>query len=277
MPLLLHQRTAKLGAWIDDVQQTWLGWSLPPAERAITEANWRRDDLAAYCRRCGSSVGAGEATDTGCGSCRGKPMPVAGVVRLGPYVDPLRQWIPAIKYQRWSDMAELLGRQLGVALIESKLLDVSRCVVVPMPMPWQRRIYRGIDHALAIAGATAAELRAPLLQVLAAANGTPQVGLSQTDRLRRGGRSIRLRRRPGGWGLRDIQIVLVDDVRTTGASMQRAARVLRRARPAGVIAAILAVSDDRARRDRVAATRKSQPQTGLGGRASSPSDAPELS
>ena len=200
-------------------------------------------------------------------------MPVDAVVRLGAYTDPLRQWIRSIKYQRWSDMAELLGRQLGAALIESKHLDVSRCVVVPMPMPWQRRVYRGIDHALAIAGATAAELRAPLLRVLAAANGTPQVGLSPTDRLRRGGRSIRLRRRPGGWDLRDLQIVLVDDVRTTGASMQRAARVLRRSRPAGIIAAVLAVSDDRARRDRASAAGRSQPHSGLGGRASSLSDA----
>ena len=200
-------------------------------------------------------------------------MPVAGIVRLGPYVDPLRQWIRSIKYQRWSDMAELLGRQLGVALTESKLLDVSRCVVVPMPMPWQRRVYRGIDHALAIAGATAAELRAPLLRVLAAANGTPQVDLSPTDRVRRGGRGIRLRRRPGGWDFRDHQIVLVDDVQTTGASMQRAARVLRRSRPVGVIAAVLAVSDDRARRDRIAAGGNSQPRPGLADPAPSPSDA----
>ncbi len=200
-------------------------------------------------------------------------MPVDGVVRLGPYIDPLRQWIRSIKYQRWSDMAELLGRQLGVALIESKLLDASRCVVVPMPMPWQRRAYRGIDHALAIAGATAAELRAPLLRVLAAANGPPQVGLSPTDRLRRGGRGIRLRKRLGGWDFRDLQIVLIDDVRTTGASMQRAARVLRRARPASVIAAVLAVSDERARRDRANTTGQSHRQSGLGGRGSSPSDA----
>ncbi len=264
MPLILRERTAKLGAWIDDVQQTWLGWSLPPAQRAIADAQWKRDDANSYCRRCGSSVGAGEATDSGCGSCRGKPMPVDAVIRLGAYTDPLRHWIPAIKYQRWSDMAELLGRQLGVALTESKLLDVSRCIVVPMPMPWQRRIYRGIDHALAIAGATAAELRAPLLRVLAAANGTPQVALSRTDRLRRGGRSIRLRRRPGGWKVSHVQIVLVDDVRTTGASMQRAARLLRRSQPAGVIAAVLAVSDDRARRERANAVGQSQPQSSHG-------------
>lgn len=258
---------------MDDVQQTWLGWSLPPAETAIAEANWRRDDLAAYCRRCGSSVGAGEATDTGCGSCRGTAVAVNAVVRLGAYTDPLRQWILAIKYQRWSDMAELLGRQLGVALIDSKRLDVSRCVVVPMPMHWQRRVYRGIDHALAIAGATADQLRAPLLRVLATVNGSPQVGLSPTDRLRRGGRGIRLRRRPGGWDLRGFQIVLVDDVRTTGASMRRAARRLRRARPAGVIAAVLGVSDERARRDRANAPGQSQRHSGLGGRGSSPLDA----
>ncbi len=273
MPLSVRQHAAQLGTWLDDVQQTWLGWSLPPAQRAIADAQWKRDDANSYCRRCGSSVGAGEATDSGCGSCRGKSIPVDAVIRLGGYTDPLRQWIPAIKYQRWSDMAELLGRQLGVALIESKLLDVSRCVVVPMPMPWQRRVYRGIDHALAIAGATAAELRAPLLRMLATANGTPQVGRSPTDRLRHGGRGIRRRRRLGGWDLRDLQIVLVDDVRTTGASMQRAARRLRRSRPASVIAAVLAVSDERARRDRADAAGKSQPHSGLGGRASSPSDA----
>ena len=250
MPLLLRQRTAKLGAWLDDVQQTWLGWYLPPAQRAITDAGWKRDEPDSYCRRCGSSVGAGEATNSGCGSCRGRATPVNALVRLGAYTDVLRQWIPAIKYQRWSDMAELLGRQLGVALTESKLLDVSRCVVVPMPMPWQRRIYRGIDHTLAIAAAAAAQLHAPLVRMLAATNGKPQMALSSTERLRHGGRGLRVRWRLGGWRLSHVQLVLVDDVRTTGASMQRAARLLRPLKPAAVIAAVLAVSDDRARRER---------------------------
>ena len=162
MPLLLRKRTAELGAWLDDVQQTWFGWSLPPAERALTDAKWKRDEPNSYCRRCGSSVGAGEVTKSGCGSCRGKSTSVDAVVRLGAYTDGLRQWIPAIKYQRWSDMAELLGRQLGVALTELQPLEVSRCVIVPMPMPWQRRIYRGIDHTLAIAAAAADQLHVPL-------------------------------------------------------------------------------------------------------------------
>ena len=277
MPLILREHTAKLGAWIDDVQQTWIGWSLPPAQRAIADVQWKRDDANAYCRRCGSSVGVGEATDSGCGSCRGKSTPVDAVVRLGAYTDGLRQWIPAIKYQRWSDMAELLGRQLGVALTESKFLDVSRCVVVPMPMPWQRRIYRGIDHTLAIAAAAAAQLHAPLVRMLAAANGRPQMALSSTERLRHGGRGLRVRRRLGGWKVSDVQLVLVDDVRTTGASMQRAARLLRQTCPASVIAAVLAVSDDRARRERANAVGQSQPQSGHEGRLSRPSDVPDMS
>ena len=250
---------------------------MPPAQRAIADTEWKRDEPNSYCRRCGSSVGAGEATKTGCGSCRGRAIPVDAVVRLGAYANDLRQWIPAIKYRRWSDMAELLGRQLGVALTESKLLEVPRCVVVPMPMPWQRRIYRGIDHTLEIAAATAAQIQAPLVRMLTAINGAPQVALSSTERLRHGGRGLRLRRRPGGWDLRDVQVVLVDDVRTTGASMQRAARLLRRSRPATVIAAVLAVSDDRVRRDRANAARLSQPHSGHGARPSSPSDVPDMS
>ena len=273
MALLLRKRTAELGAWLDDVQQTWFGWSLPPAQRAITDAEWERDEPNSYCRRCGSSVGVGEVTKSGCGSCRGRTFAVDAVVRLGAYMGDLRQWIPAIKYQRWSDMAELLGQQLGVALSESTSLDVSRCVVVPMPMPWQRRIYRGIDHTLAIAAAAAAQLHAPLVRMLAAANGKPQMALSSTDRLRYGGRRLRLRRRPGGWKLGDVQIVLVDDVRTTGASMQRAARLLRRSRPGSIIAAVLAVSDDRARRERGDAAKHVQPGSRIGGRLSTSLDA----
>ncbi len=272
MHLLLRKRSAELGAWLDDVQQAWFGWSLPPAERAVADAGWERDEPNSYCRRCGSSVGVGEVTKSGCGSCRGKSTPVDAVVRLGAYMGDLRRWILAIKYQRWSDMAELLGRQLGRALSESKILDVSRCVVVPMPMPWQRRIYRGIDHTLAIAAGAAAQLHAPILRMLTAANGRPQMALSSTERLRYGGRGLRLRRRPGGWDMRGVQVVLVDDVRTTGASMHRAARLLRRSRPAGVIAAVLAVSDDRARRERGDPTQQSQPGSRVGGRLSSSLD-----
>ena len=44
-------------------------------------------------------------------------------------------------------MGEALGRLLGTAVAERDVVDMDRIVIVPMPMPWQRRFYRGIDHA----------------------------------------------------------------------------------------------------------------------------------
>jgi predicted amidophosphoribosyltransferase len=44
-------------------------------------------------------------------------------------------------------------------------------------------------------------------------------------------------------GIRGKHVVLVDDVATTGATLQSAARVLMQARPASLSALVLAVAD----------------------------------
>jgi predicted amidophosphoribosyltransferase len=237
---------------LDAAAEDWLGLALPPAAEVLERSGFQRDAPEAYCHRCGDSVGPGEAGDDGCASCRGAARLADGVVRLGPYADPLRQWLLAIKYdQRWSEMAHQLGRLLGRAVLDRAVIDPARVVVVPMPMPWVRRLHRGIDHARAIARGTADELHAPLLTVLAKANGPPQVALTLTERRRRGGHGMKLRRRLGGWSLDGCDVLMVDDVRTTGSSLRTATRLLRSTGPRRVIAAIVAVSDSPARRSAV--------------------------
>jgi predicted amidophosphoribosyltransferase len=145
----------RVGAALDDFSEHWIGWTFPPVERAFAQANWSPDSSSDYCQRCGDGVGPGEATDEGCGTCRqGSELEggiADGVIRLGAYVDPLRGWVHAIKYQRWQEMAEAFGGQLAEALRASGRIDLARAAIVPMPMPWQRRLYRGIDHALLLA------------------------------------------------------------------------------------------------------------------------------
>jgi predicted amidophosphoribosyltransferase len=241
---------------LDAVAEQWLGHALPPAERAIERSDWAPDARDAYCPRCGDSVGPGEGSDSGCGTCRDRPAIADGVVRLGPHSGDLREWILALKFERrWIEMGHHLGARLGEAVLDSRRIDPQRAVVVPMPMPWQRRMYRGIDHARVIAWAVGRRLRAPMIDVLAKSNGPPQIELAPSVRARSGSRGLRIRRRLGGWHLDGLHIVLVDDVRTTGASLKAAARLLRKLRPERIIAAALAVSDDAARRDRAAQRR----------------------
>lgn len=250
MRVSLQKSLAKLGPWLDDVQETWIGWSLPPTGRAIDDAGWKQDDENEYCNRCGVSIGRGESTKTGCGSCRTSKINTDALVRLGPYIDDLKNWVCLIKYQQWHEMGDRLGKQLGVAIRDSGKIKFERSIVVPMPMPWQRRIYRGVDHALVIAGAVSSEIKVPLMKVLCKANGKPQVAMSKSDREKYGGKGIRLSKRLGGWDLTGLQIILIDDVKTTGASIRSATRILRKAGASDVIASVIAVSEDPARRER---------------------------
>jgi predicted amidophosphoribosyltransferase len=128
-----------------------------------------------------------------------------------------------------------------------------------MPMPWQRRFYRGINHAYEIARGVAIELHAPVVRLLRKRMQAPQVSLSPSERRRAGRRGLSVRRRFSlavspdsilGWDLHDLQLILVDDVRTTGATLMGASRMLSRLKPAKIVCGVLAVSDSSARRKR---------------------------
>jgi predicted amidophosphoribosyltransferase len=240
-----HVRTVTMR--VDALIAAWIGMSLPSADAVIREARWQPDEPEAYCGRCGDSTGSGEATESGCASCRESTVGSDALVRLGAYAEPLRSWVLAVKFQRWSEMGKALGAALGRRVVESGRVDVGRAMVVPMPMPWPRRWYRGIDHARVIAEAVAAEMDVPLAVALRKANGPPQVALSASERVRHGSAGLAIRRRIGGWPLEGLDIVLVDDVRTTGASIRAASRLLRPFRPARVIAAVVAVTEGPAR------------------------------
>jgi predicted amidophosphoribosyltransferase len=245
-----------MGTLLDCLSEELVGWTFPPVARAFEASAWKPEDIrdGSYCRRCGDSTGPGEATGGGCGTCREGGELSGGIgdgfVRLGPYVDPLRRWVRANKFQRWNDMGLALGQLLATQVMESGMVEPASTVVVPMPMPWMRRMYRGTDHARDIASGVSSVIRAPLMSMLVRGNGPPQVSLTASERRRAGSRRLRIRRRIGGWNLTDVDVVLVDDVRTTGASLRAAVRQVRMLKPHRIVCAVVAVSDSAARRSR---------------------------
>ncbi len=177
-----------------------------------------------HCPRCGATLGPNiPARQDGCWTCDATLPRFEQVIRLGPYTDPLRPLVRGLKYRRLETMYRRLGRMLAGAV-------AARCptrrfdLVMPVPMHWRRRFSRGCDHARLLARQVARELDLPLGNELVRVRHTPpQVGLSRTRRIQnvRGAFGLEGSRTVTGTG-----VLLIDDVTTTGATANEAARAL---------------------------------------------------
>ncbi len=235
---------------VDALVERVFGLSYPPVHRAIRQAGFAPDAPASWCPRCGGSVGPGEGGADGCASCRDEPSIADAFVRLGVYDGPLRDWVTAGKYDGWSEMLEALGALLGRVVAAQHALEPRRSIIVPVPMPWQRRLYRGIDHTRLIADGAAREMKLEVACVLRKRLEPAQASLSAAERRRPRKGWIVARKRWGGWPLARATVVLIDDIKTTGATLRTCARMLRELGAVRVIAAVLAVADEKGRRMR---------------------------
>ena len=196
------------------------------AEGLCPACNVRLLSLVAlgYCPRCGSTLGPNiPAREDGCWACPTTLPRFERAIRLGPYADPLRQIVRGLKYR----LSETMRRRLGAMLAEavaSQQADRRFDVVIAVPMHWRRRLARGCDHARVVAREIARRLDLPLGDEFIRVRHTPQqVGLSRTRRIEnvRGAFGLRSKR-----GLAGADVLLVDDVTTTGATANEAARTL---------------------------------------------------
>jgi ComF family protein len=194
-----------------------------------------------YCPRCGATVGPNvPVRHDGCSACP-DPLPrFCQVVRLGPYAPPLREIVRELKYWRQSFVAAQIGRLLAQA-VSTQLGDVQWDVVIPVPMHWRRRLSRPADHAAVLAGQLAGQLHLPLGDDLIRLRHTPpQVNLSRTRRIE----NVRGAFGPRQAGdIRGANVLLVDDVTTTGATADEAARTLLAAGASKVALTVLAKTE----------------------------------
>jgi ComF family protein len=141
----------------------------------------------------------------------------------GDYDGSLRTIVHAFKYDDRRSLADPLAALMRAA--GSLLLQDADCVV-PVPLhPW-RRLRRGFNQANALAQ----RLQLPVVHALWRTRPTPpQAGLGGAARRRNVRHAFRLSPFLRRARLVDACIVLVDDVRTTGATLDACARVLKEA------------------------------------------------
>ena len=194
-----------------------------------------------YCPRCGATLPPERnAHEEGCRDCP-TPLPrFTSVVRLGPYTDCLRTLVGELKYRRRALLLDRLGRMLAQAA-RTRLPDETFDVIQPIPMHWRRRMTRGSDHARTLAFAVARPMGLYVGDHLVRVRNTPpQVHKSRTGRIE----NIRGAFTAGGANaLAGANVLLVDDVTTTGATANEATRVLLAAGAVRVTLAVLAKSE----------------------------------
>jgi ComF family protein len=177
------------------------------------------------CVRCGDALASSRTAGPLCGRCR-RHEPVFTLARsAGRYDGSLRRIIHAFKYD---------GRRVLAAPLAELMRDVGGPVlagadaVVPVPLhPW-RALERGFNQADDLARA----LGLPVWRALRRTrHGPPQAGLPASRR------HANVRAAYALWGpvwldalvarrLRNRVVVLVDDVMTTGATLEACGRVL---------------------------------------------------
>ena len=170
--------------------------------------------------------------------------PGVPVFALGRYAGPRRQAIVAVKERGRRDLTGPLSRALGLGI--GRLLDwgVLQTPLTAVPAPTRRSAARrrGGDPVARIAAAAAAgcpEITvAPVLRTAALVRDS--VGLSGADRERNIAGRVRLTATVPTIGGRDGEVLLVDDIVTTGATAREAVRTLA---CAGIpVAAVLALA-----------------------------------
>lgn len=211
--------------------------------RRAVAGGWELDQPQDYCGRCGANAGPGSTGRRGCAFCIDQPLPWVGVTRLGMYREPIRHWIIRMKFQGGWWWGPWFGRRLADALPDH-LPDAATgmTVVCPVPMHWTRRVWRGYNQAGLIARAIAKEKGWPVAELIRRRRRTkPQTSVTRSMRNQNLQRAFASKPIDlTGW-----TVCLVDDVKTTGATLRRCASTLHRQGAERVYVAVAAVADPR--------------------------------
>lgn len=190
------------------------------------------------CAACEAELHPGSAGF--CGACAPLLDPLAGAearVAAYRYGGPLADAIRRYKYGRRAELAHPLGRLLVPAARARADLDA----LVPVPLHPRRLRERGFDQASLLAGEVARALAVPRrLDLVRRVRATPaQASLDREGRLA----NVRgaFVASPASHGLR---VLVIDDVRTTGATAGAVASALLDAGARSAHSLALALSDE---------------------------------
>lgn len=189
------------------------------------------------CVRCGDTVDraaapSGTAPQPLCRACRLAQPPFERALAYGLYNGRLRDAVHALKYQRMQPAARKLGQMLARAAAQVGPASESELLVIPVPLHRSKYRERKFNQAQLLAVEAIRSLRKtrpgwrlrllPQALVRVRATGS-QAGLTPNQRRKNLRGAFRVADPAAVAGR---QVLLIDDIMTTGATARTAARAL---------------------------------------------------
>jgi len=196
--------------------------STPHPEQGVALCSGCLADLARVsrdsCAQCARPTFAGRL----CGECLRHPPHFDACIAVFDYVFPINRLIAQYKYTHQLFLMQTLAHQLLQTLCERELLLPD--VIIAMPLHPQRLAQRGFNQSLELAKPLALALGVPISDACERViNTQPQAGLKQQQRIRNMRNAFICNQ-----SMQGKRVALVDDVMTTGASLNELARVLKK-------------------------------------------------
>jgi ComF family protein len=190
------------------------------------------------CTRCGRVQPARVAS---CAQCADDPdFPLDHVRAAALHTAPLREWIHLLKYEGRRDLAPALARYLTATLAGDEWAAVRTRIdaVVPTPLHAERLRQRGYNQAELLARGLCQQTGLPLRTDLLRREKSTQSQVGLNAAARKANVEGAFAATPA---CRGLHLLLIDDVYTTGATLQACARALRAAGATHVAALTLAL------------------------------------
>ncbi|MEO0226104.1 MAG: ComF family protein, partial [candidate division WOR-3 bacterium] len=187
------------------------------------------------CPTCGHPLG----NHKDCKICKSLNPAFDHIRAWALFVPPLDRIIHSFKYERKPSLAHLLGRSMARVAESDPLLKEAQ-YLIPVPLYKGRQRERGYNQAELLSRVIKEEIKKEVLNCLIRTRNTPtQTRLTEFERKQNVLGAFSL---SGGISIQGRSVILIDDVMTTGATLNECARVLKEAGADRVYGLICAVA-----------------------------------
>ena len=191
-----------------------------------------------YCRRCGKDASQFAIVEGVCPDCQGKEIHFDRIARGGVYREALQKMILAFKKGR-TELDSVLGF-LGNSALQGSGFYKTIEFFVPVPLHWSRRLVRGYNQSQVLTKKlkqATAKISTDLVRIRYTKSQPAMASAAARARNVAGAFAVR-----HGHQFTGRNICLVDDIKTTGATLNECAKTLKQAGASKVFALVLAVA-----------------------------------